>query len=109
MISVLERIAHKEGARLSQDLIKKISAESEGNFRRALLALETAAMSSQENIMVDWVKIVNDTVQLALKEQTPACLLLIRAKLYELLTHAIPPSIIFQVNDTITPSFIGRC
>jgi replication factor C subunit 3/5 len=43
----------------------------------------------------DWEVYLKQTAQSILQEQTPRKLLEVRGRLYELLTHCIPPDLIF--------------
>ena len=46
----------------------------------------------------DWETYVRDTAHLIVEQQTPQRLLEVRTRLYELLTHCIPPDIIIKVS-----------
>ena len=70
-------------------------------FRRALLMLEACKvqqypMSPDQAIMdLDWEIYLKQTAQSILQEQTPRKLMEVRGRIYELLTHCIPPDLIF--------------
>lgn len=53
----------------------------------------------------DWQAYCQRTAELILSEQSPAQLLAVRARLYELLVHAIPASLIFK---TLTECIVNR-
>ncbi|VDP29754.1 unnamed protein product [Soboliphyme baturini] len=50
----------------------------------------------QEIVDVDWEVYLRETARLIIEEQSPDRLADIRERLYELLTHCIPPDVIFQ-------------
>lgn len=45
----------------------------------------------------DWEVYLKETAHLIIQEQSPKRLLEVRGRLYELLTHCIPPDVIFKV------------
>lgn len=47
----------------------------------------------------DWETYCHKVADLIVGEQTPARVLAVRAKLYELLAHCIPPSVIIKVRS----------
>lgn len=112
--SVLQHVAKKESFRLPDHLASMLANNSAGNLRRALLSLE--ALHTQDPSLSsikpgqketldtiprpDWEKYCSKVAQTMMKEQTPDTLLEVRAMLYELLVHCIPPTLIIQV---------GRC
>ena len=53
-------------------------------------------LTADQAIMdLDWEQYLKQTAQSILQEQTPRKLLEVRGRLYELLTHCIPPDLIF--------------
>ena len=52
--------------------------------------------SDQDVDELDWEIYLRETAQQILRDQTPAQLLLVRQRLYELLTHCIPADVIFM-------------
>ena len=120
--TVLAKVGKKEGYKGCEGLETRIAKESGRNLRRALLMFE--AVHAQKyvcsgSILADW-KCVTDTpcsenvtdktpipppdwetliAQIAddiISEHTPARILQVRAKLYDLLTHCIPATTILK-------------
>lgn len=101
--SVLQKVCHKESLKLPSTTATAIAQKSERNLRRALLMLEAARVQKypfDENPdsipTTDWEDYVRETALEILKEQTPQKLLAIRNRLYELMTHCIPPDVILK-------------
>ena len=60
--------------------------------------------------LCDWEVYVQETAQQILQEQTPKRLLEVRTRLYELLTHCIPPEVIIKVRCfRFAVSITGLC
>ena len=58
--------------------------------------MEQYPFTADQKIMdLDWETYLKQTAQYILQEQTPKQLLEVRGRLYELLTHCIPPDLIF--------------
>ena len=99
---VLNLTCRKEGLTLPSELADRIIERSGRNMRRALLMCETCKVQQypftedQHVDDPDWVTFVRQTAQKILDEQSPKQLLEIRSRLYELLSHCIPPEIIFK-------------
>lgn len=51
--------------------------------------------------LCDWELYLRETAQKILQEQSPTRLLEVRGRLYELLTHCIPPDVILKARRTI--------
>lgn len=95
-----------------------LANNSGGNLRRALLSLEalhtqdpsmtTITPGTRETIDTiprpDWEKYCSKVAQTMMKEQTPEVLLEVRAMMYELLVHCIPPTLIIQVSFFVSSS-----
>lgn len=100
--SVLLAIAKKQNFDLHPTLAVKIAESSHRNLRRAILQLEATAVrtssltADQALVVPDWEAFIDQIAALVLKEQTAKQLLLIRGKLYELLSHCIPPTLILR-------------
>ena len=83
------------------ELAQKISEKSNRNLRRALLLAEACRVRQypftpdQHVEELDWEVYLKQTAHAILQEQTPTKLLEVRGRLYELLTHCIPPDVIF--------------
>jgi len=99
---VLQMVAKKEGLNLPDDMCQRIVVKSERNLRRALLMLEACKaeqypFSSNQTITEpDWEVYLRETGQKMVSEQSPRCLMEVRARLYELLTHCISPELIIK-------------
>lgn len=102
MSQVLLMVCKKEGLVLPLELAKKISEVSGRNMRRALLMCEACKVQQypfspdQEVVEPDWKIYLEETATLMVQQQSPQRLLEIRERLYELLTHCIPPDIIMK-------------
>ncbi|RKO87462.1 putative subunit of DNA replication factor C (RF-C) [Blyttiomyces helicus] len=103
--AVLEKIAVKQGFDLPAPLARRIADFAGGNLRKAVLSLEALHVqngnrspltSDLEPTLTDWEVFIRDLATLILGEQTPARLAMVRGKLYELLTHCIPASIVLK-------------
>lgn len=111
MVQTLQSIAQSENAAVSDPLIQSVVNVSEGNVRRALLALEAAIAkyvltefliftdSRKSNVAgkPDWESAIDAISVQIFKEQTPNSLLAVRSMFYDLLVHAIPANLIFKV------------
>jgi len=104
IISTLELVAKKESVTLPQSLSEKIAANSKGNLRRAILMFEACRVQSGGQLLsekaevqlCDWEVYIEATADMILKEQSPQRLLQVRNRLYELITHCIPPEVIIK-------------
>lgn len=106
--AVLASVAREEHiAPLPDALAQRIAALADGNARKALLMLEVAKVRAAadgaplaEDTPVDradWEEYVAQIALDVVKEQTPRKLAEVRMKVYELLTHCIPPEMILKV------------
>ena len=100
--TLLFDVAKKEKLELPPELATRIAVASQRNMRRALLAFETCRVTAypfkptQMVQTTDWELYINQIGAEILAEQSPARLLQIRGRLYELLVNCIPPEIILQ-------------
>ncbi|TLD33142.1 hypothetical protein PspLS_00857 [Pyricularia sp. CBS 133598] len=100
--AVLAASAKKEGWTVSTKLHERIAKESGRNLRRALLMLETVHAQNEkveDNTPIpppDWEALIGQIAKEIMEEHTPARILQVRAKLYDLLTHCIPPTTILK-------------
>ncbi|KAJ5072286.1 replication factor c subunit 3 [Anaeramoeba ignava] len=100
--TVLYKTCKKEGIKLPNYFADTIIEKSEFNLRKALLILESAKMdqypfSQNQTIQPpDWEKLIIKMAHLMIEEQSPARLLILRNSIFELLTHCIPPDLIFK-------------
>ncbi|TVY19025.1 Replication factor C subunit 5 [Lachnellula arida] len=99
---VLAKSGKKEGWPAARELEKRVAAESGRNLRRALLMFE-AVHAQNEKVSdttpippPDWEALISTVANDINTEHTPAQILKVRAKLYDLLTHCIPPTTILK-------------
>ena len=120
---MLHHVDKKERLNIPPHVATLLARLSNGNLRRALLSLEAlhtqdpTFASIDKSILTnpraldkldavprpDWEKYCSRVAQKILAQQTPDALLEVRAMLYELLTHCIPPTMIIS---TITRSLV---
>ena len=125
---LLRRIADREQLQVSDAMLDRIGEASEFNLRRAILCLEAArvrhaAMSassastssgSQQIILSDamplpqpdWADQIDFIARQVCEEQSGHRLLLVRQRLYELLSNCIPPTVILR---SLTIALLRRC
>eukprot|EP01111_Echinosteliopsis_oligospora_P006328 TRINITY_DN20413_c0_g1_i1.p1 TRINITY_DN20413_c0_g1~~TRINITY_DN20413_c0_g1_i1.p1 ORF type:complete len:358 (-),score=82.01 TRINITY_DN20413_c0_g1_i1:121-1194(-) len=101
IVHVLNSVSKKEGVELPPELATRIAEASEGNLRRAILSLEAAKVKhgltpTTPVELPDWENYIILLAKEIFEEQSPKRLHMIRAKLYELLTHCIPAEIIIK-------------
>lgn len=100
--TVLAHVAKKEKFTLPPTTSSAICSDVNGNLRKALLVLEALRMQSPDlssGIAIakpDWEVYIARTADLILSDPSPQNLLAVRSKLYELLVHAIPPTLILK-------------
>jgi len=100
--NLLHDVAKKEKLELPPELATRVATASGRNMRLALLALETCRVNSypfkptQAVQTTDWELYINQIGAEILAEQSPARLLQVRGRLYELIVNCIPPEIILQ-------------
>ncbi|KAI9741263.1 MAG: Replication factor C (RF-C) subunit [Cirrosporium novae-zelandiae] len=99
---VLAEAGRKEGWDEAKGLNQRIAKESKRNLRRALLMFE-AVHAQNESVtdkttipVADWEALIAQIANDIMEEHTPAQILKVRAKLYDLLTHCIPPTTILK-------------
>ena len=108
---VLAKTGEKENWPVREGLNRRIAQESGRNLRRALLMFE-AVHAQNEKVSddtpippPDWEALISNISDDIMKEHTPAMILQVRAKLYDLLTHCIPPTTILK---TLTFMLVPR-
>ncbi|OSD06429.1 P-loop containing nucleoside triphosphate hydrolase protein [Trametes coccinea BRFM310] len=122
MQTVLDFVAKREGFSIPEDTVKLIAEDSEGNMRKALLVLEALKMQnpdlSASGLSIakpDWETYCHKVADMIVQEQTPARVMEVRAKLYELLSHCIPPTVVLktiaekvveQVDEALKPDIM---
>ncbi|KAF2460254.1 activator 1 38 kDa subunit [Lineolata rhizophorae] len=111
IVSVLTKVGTKERYDIVEGLNKRIAKESGRNLRKALLMLE-AVYAQNENVSEntripppDWEVVITQIADEIVAERTPAQILQTRAKLYDLLTHCIPPTIVLK---TLTMKLVSK-
>lgn len=100
---VLNTAAKKESWKPNVALNERIARESGRNLRRALLMLE-AVYAQNPDVTAqtpipppDWEVLIAQIAQDCIAERSPAQILKIRAKLYDLLSHCIPATMVLKV------------
>ncbi|KAF9563186.1 P-loop containing nucleoside triphosphate hydrolase protein [Agrocybe pediades] len=102
MMTVLQYVAKRAGFDLPPDAADKIIADANGNLRKAILVLEALKMQSPDlsgSLAVakpDWEVYCHKVADLIIGEQSPARVMEVRSKFYELLSHCIPPTVILK-------------
>ena len=97
--TVITAVAKKEGCVLPQQLAARIAERSRRNLRRAILMVEACKVAqypfsaSQPTQDLDWELYLKETANQIVQEQSPRKLSEIRSRLYELITHCIPPEV----------------
>ena len=97
-------IARKENCSVPPAFADKITIASKRNLRRAILSLESARVQSypfsdnSEVPVVDWELFIDKIAEGMISEQSPQRILMIREKMYELLSNCIPIDVIFKVH-----------
>lgn len=121
IVSVLKEVAEKERLPVREKLFLRIALESERNLRRALLMLES--VYAQFEVVKDdtpipppdYEALIQQIASEMLRDHTPARILATRAKLYDLLTHCIPATVILksltnkllaEVDDMLKPEVV---
>ncbi|KAI9804587.1 MAG: Replication factor C (RF-C) subunit [Piccolia ochrophora] len=99
---VLSKVGKKESWPEVKALNERIARESGRNLRRALLMFE-AVHAQNEKVTEktpipppDWEALIAQVADEIMAEHSPARILQVRAKLYDLLTHCIPPTTILK-------------
>ncbi|KAG6919176.1 hypothetical protein DXG01_008474 [Tephrocybe rancida] len=99
---VLQHVAKRALFSLPPEAAHKIIEDSGGNLRKAILVLEALKMQSPDLsgplaiAKPDWETYCHKVSDLIISEQSPARVMEVRAKFYELLSHCIPPTIILK-------------
>lgn len=102
IIQILSLVCKKEGLILPAELARRIAEKSLGNLRRAVLMCEACKVQQypfspdQDVSEPDWEIFLRDTASMVVQEQSPRRLLEVRTRLYELLSHCIPPDVIMK-------------
>jgi replication factor C subunit 3/5 len=100
--NVLHEVGRKEKIKIPEQLATTIAHESGRDLRRALLMMEAARAQKfplpdqMEVPTTPWEEHIKEIVQLMMEEQSPKRLLMVRSRLYDLLTTCIPGHDIFK-------------
>lgn len=106
MTKVLQHVAKKERFHVPDPALQSILETSNGNLRKGLLVFEAMRMQkpdlsgSIEVAKADWETYCGKIADSIVSEQSAARLLEVRAKVYELLSHCIPPSVVLKVSHS---------
>ncbi|CAK4031646.1 Replication factor C subunit 5 [Lecanosticta acicola] len=99
---VLAEVGREEKMVSCEALERKIAKESKRNLRRALLMFE-AVHAQNDNVSdktpippPDWEALIEQIAKDIIEERTPARILQVRAKLYDLLSHCIPATTVLK-------------
>ncbi|KAL4080213.1 P-loop containing nucleoside triphosphate hydrolase protein [Scleroderma yunnanense] len=99
---VMEHVAKRLKFDLPPEASLQIAENAAGNMRKALLVFEALKMQSPDLsgplqiAKPDWETYCHKVADLIVQEQSPARVMEVRAKFYELLSHCIPPTIILK-------------
>ena len=97
--NVITEVAKKEGCSLPPQLAQRIAEKSKRNLRRAILMVEACKVaqypfSPQQEVQdLDWELYLRETANQIVQEQSPRKLSEVRGRLYELISHCIPPEV----------------
>jgi replication factor C subunit 3/5 len=105
MTKVLQHVAKKERFHIPEPALDSILSTTNGNLRKALLVFEAMRMQRPdlsgdiEVAKADWETYCGKIADSIVKEQSAARLLEVRGKVYELLSHCIPPTVVLKVSQ----------
>ena len=119
MATVLRFVAHQEQLKIPDAVLKQIIEDANGNMRKAILVMEALRMQSWVWCLLvyivlklsirsdftgslaiakpDWETYCHKVADLIVTAQSPARIMEVRSKFYELLSHCIPPTTILKV------------
>ena len=124
MLTVLNHVAKRAGAgSFPEDMADQIIADANGNMRKAILVFEAMKMQSYARPInlsctmaykirpdlsslpavakPDWETYCYKVADMIIQEQTPQRVMEVRAKLYELLSHCIPATVVLKVRSVL--------
>ncbi|KIP11197.1 hypothetical protein PHLGIDRAFT_21849 [Phlebiopsis gigantea 11061_1 CR5-6] len=102
MMKVMKHVADRQNFRIDDDnVIQEIAQDADGNLRKALLVFEALKMQTGLNGPItiakpDWETYCHKVGDMIIQEQSPQRVMEVRTKLYELLSHCIPPSVVLK-------------
>lgn len=126
MVEVLRSVGKKEGFDVPDKIAHDITEDANGNLRKALLVLEALKMQSSvlsSSLLIpaaadrahrtdldkplaiakpDWETYCHKVADMIVQEQSPQRVMDVRAKLYELLSHCIPPTVVLKVRPPLS-------
>jgi len=100
--AVLEKAARKENWKVIPGLNERVARDSGRNLRKALLMFEAVYAQHPEPSETtaipppDWEVLIEQIAGDCIKERSPQMILQVRAKLYDLLTHCIPATMVLK-------------
>ncbi|KAF7791670.1 hypothetical protein EIP86_002693 [Pleurotus ostreatoroseus] len=104
MMKVMWYVAERQGFKIPDggEVAKEIARDANGNMRKALLVFEALKMQSVTLTgpltiaKPDWETYCQKVGDMIIQEQSPQRVMEVRGKLYELLSHCIPPTMILK-------------
>ncbi|KAF8307753.1 P-loop containing nucleoside triphosphate hydrolase protein [Clavulina sp. PMI_390] len=103
MDAALRTVAKKERFDLPDEAAAQIIKDSAGNLRKAILVLEALKMQSPDlsspTLTIakpDWELYCDKVAEMIIAKQNPEQIHAVRGKLYELLSHCIPATIVLK-------------
>lgn len=120
IVDILRDICNAEKispAQASDTMLRNIAESSNRNVRRAILTLETVAMSGftmdTREFLMPWERNVQRIVGTVLESQTPSTIGALRPQVYELLVCCIPgevvlESIVSQLLKRVKPALVPK-
>lgn len=112
IVQILQSTCRKEGLNLPISLAQKIAIKSDRNLRCALLMCEVCRVQQypfsedQDVMQSDWSVFIRETANMIVQQQSPRRLMEVRGRLYELLSHCIPPDLIIK---TLLQELLTSC
>jgi replication factor C subunit 3/5 len=130
MLTVLNHVAKRAGtSSLPEDVANEIITDANGNMRKAILVFEAMKMQSYARSITfslgyrdlcglksrpdlsisqpiakpDWETYCYKVADMIIQEQTPQRVMEVRTKLYELLSHCIPATVVLKVRTLLDP------
>ena len=100
--TALEKAATKEKWKVIPELNAQIAKDCGRNLRKALLMFEAVYASTPSPTAStpipppDWESLIAQIASDMLRERSPQMILTVRAKLYDLLTHCIPATMVLK-------------
>lgn len=100
--TALEKACKRENWKAVPELNARIASDSGRNLRKALLMLEAVyASTPSPNATTfipppDWETLIGQVADDMIRERSPQMILACRAKLYDLLTHCIPATMVLK-------------